>query len=56
MKAVNLLQLTLAKTVFGYDKDKPVAEKRAAKESAMEMIKSSEQMKQGLVNTASTSE
>lgn len=52
MKAVNQLQLVLAKTIFGYDKDAPIESKRKSKEDAMEMIRSSEKMKQGLVTNA----
>ena len=41
-----------AKNVFGYAKDNPIAEKRAAKESALEMIRGNEQMKNGLKRSA----
>lgn len=51
-KAVNALVLTLAKTVFGYSKDLGVEAKRAAKESAMEMIRSNEAIKAGLRKSA----
>ena len=53
-KSVNNLVLTLAKTVFGYEKGKPVEEKRAAKESALEFIRNSEQMKAGLQKNAAS--
>lgn len=51
-KSVNGLILSLAKNVFGYAKDNPIAEKRAAKESALEMIRGNEQMKNGLKRSA----
>lgn len=51
-KAVNNLQLTLAKTVFGYTKDAPIEEKRKAKEDALEMIRGSEKMIEGLQKNA----
>lgn len=46
--AVKTLVLSIAKGVFGYEKSKPVEAKRAAKESAMNLIKSNEQMRAGL--------
>lgn len=52
MKAVNALQLALAKNVFGYEKEKPLEAKRAAKDAAMEMIRTSEAMKNGLKTNA----
>ena len=51
-KQVNNLILTLAKTVFGYSKDKTIEERRAAKDDALEMIKSSDKMKEGLQKNA----
>lgn len=51
-KVVNQLVLTLAKTIFGYSKDLAAAAKKAAKESAMSMIKSNDAMKAGLKNSA----
>jgi hypothetical protein len=47
-KIVNQLILTLAKSAFDYDKDAPIEERRAAKESAMQMIKDSPQIREGL--------
>jgi hypothetical protein len=51
-KAVNGLVLSLAKNVFGYAKENPIETKRAAKESALDMIRSNEMMKNGLKRTA----
>jgi len=51
-KSVNTLVLTLAKTIFGYTKDASVEEKRASKESALEMIRGNEAMKAGLKRSA----
>lgn len=51
-KGVNTLVLTLAKTIFGYAKDAKVEDKRAAKESALEMIRGNEAMKAGLKRSA----
>jgi hypothetical protein len=51
-KSVNNLVLTLAKTVFGFTKDMSKDQKRAAKSSAMEMIKSNESIKAGLQKSA----
>jgi len=51
-KSVNTLVLTLAKTIFGYAKDAKVEEKRASKESALEMIRGNEAMKAGLKRSA----
>ena len=51
-KSVNTLVLTLAKTIFGYAKEAKVELKRAAKESALEMIRGNEAMKQGLKRSA----
>lgn len=54
MKSVNTLILTLAKTVANppYSKDASVENKRAAKDFALEMIRSSEPMKAGLKRSA----
>lgn len=49
---VNNLVLTLAKTVFGYNKGMTPEQKKAAKDSAREMIKNSEQMRSGLQKSA----
>jgi hypothetical protein len=49
---VNSLRLTLAKTVFGYSKSMSKAEKSAAKDSAMEMIKTTPAIKAGLQKSA----
>ena len=46
--AVNQLRLTLAKTVFGFSKDMTLEAKKAAKQSAMDMIRSTEAIKKGL--------
>jgi len=51
-KAVNGLVLSLAKNVFGYAKEQPIEQKRAAKESALDMIRSNEVMKNGLKRSA----
>lgn len=53
-KQVGTLQLTLAKTVFGYSKDAPVEEKRAAKESALQMIRDTPKILEGLQKTAAS--
>jgi hypothetical protein len=52
MKAVNSLKLTLAKTIFGYNKDSDVEQKRAAKESALKMIAGNEDIRKGLKENA----
>lgn len=52
IKKVNQLQLTLAKTVFGYSKELDTKAKQAAKESAMGMIKSTEAIRNGLRTSA----
>lgn len=52
MGAVNALQLTLAKTVFGYNKSMSKDEKRAAKASALDMIKANDAIKAGLQKSA----
>lgn len=51
-KAVNSLVLTLAKTVFGFNKDMTREQKKASKESAKEMIKANDAIKQGLRKSA----
>lgn len=51
-KAVNSLVLTLAKTVFGFSKDMTKEQKKAAKASAVEMIKGNEAIKDGLRKSA----
>lgn len=52
IKKVNALVLTLAKTVFGYDNNAPLAEKKAAKESAKAMIQGNTQIREGLKKSA----
>lgn len=47
-KTVNTLVLTLAKTVFGYNKDAKIEAKRAAKEKAAAMIKGNPEIREGL--------
>jgi hypothetical protein len=49
---VNALVLTLAKTVFGYEKSLSLEAKKAAKASAMGMIKSNDAIKNGLKQSA----
>ena len=49
---VNNLVLSLAKQVFGYSKDAPVETKRAAKEAAINMIRSNDQIREGLKKNA----
>lgn len=51
-KAVNGLVLTLAKTIFGYKKESSSEEKRTAKQSAFEMVKSNEAIRNGLKENA----
>lgn len=51
-KAVNSLVLTLAKTVFGFDKNMTLEQKNAARASAMEMIKNTPAIKDGLRKSA----
>lgn len=51
-KVVNGLILNLAKSLFGYKKEIPTEKKRAAKESAMNLIKGNEQMREGLKQNA----
>lgn len=52
MAGVNNLVLSLAKQVFGYTKDAKLEAKRAAKESAIAMIRASDQIREGLKKTA----
>ncbi len=51
-KSVNSLVLTLAKTVFGFSKDLSKEQKRAAKASAIEMIRANDAIKAGLRKSA----
>ena len=51
-KSVNALVLTLAKTVFGFSKDLTKEQKRSAKESAVDMIRSNDAIKAGLRKSA----
>lgn len=51
---VNALKLTLAKTVFGYNKSMSKDEKKVAKESAIAMIKDTPAIKAGLQKSAAT--
>lgn len=51
-KMVNSLQLNLAKTVFGYSKDLDIVAKRAAKDSALEMIRTTPAIVAGLQKNA----
>lgn len=51
-KAVNSLILTLAKAVFGFSKEMTKDQKKAAKASAVEMIKTTEAIKDGLRKSA----
>lgn len=52
MEKVNALKLTLAKTVFGYNKSMSPEEKAAAKEAAIKMIKDTPAIKAGLQKSA----
>lgn len=54
-KVVNALVLQLAKAIFGYSKDGSAEEKRAAKEQAINMIKSTPTIKDGLKKSAALS-
>lgn len=47
-KTVNSLVLTLAKTVFGYNKDAKIEVKRASKDKAIAMIKGNDEIRAGL--------
>ena len=49
---VNALVLTLSKTVFGYAKSMTKEEKRAAKASALEMVRTNDAIKAGLQKSA----
>jgi hypothetical protein len=51
-KAVNGLVLNLAKSVFGYTKESEPEAKRAAKQSAIDMITSNEAIREGLKKNA----
>lgn len=55
-KKVNALVLTLAKTVFGYSKDLDGAGKASAKQSAMDMVKNTKAIRDGLVKSAAITE
>jgi hypothetical protein len=56
MKKVNNLKLSLAKSVFGFEKSMSKEAKRAAKESAAEMIKNTPAIREGLAKTAALAE
>jgi hypothetical protein len=51
-KKINVLVLTLAKSVFGFEKSMSKEQKAAAKEAARSMIKSTPAIKDGLSKTA----
>jgi hypothetical protein len=51
-KKVNNLKLSLAKSVFGFEKGMAKDAKRAAKEAAAEMIKNTPAIREGLAKTA----
>jgi hypothetical protein len=51
-KAVNGLVLNLAKSVFGYTKEASPETKKAAKQSAMDMITSNDAIREGLKKNA----
>ena len=51
-KAVNGLVLNLAKSVFGYTKESSKDEKRTAKESALQMVKNTPAIVEGLKKNA----
>lgn len=51
-KVVNDMVLKMAKYVFGYSKDMTAEQKRAAREQAIEFIKSNETIKAGLQKSA----
>jgi len=53
-KKVNNLKLSLAKSVFGFEKGMSKEAKRAAKEQAAEMIKNTEAIRNGLAKTAAS--
>lgn len=55
-KKVNTLVLTLAKSVFGFGKDMTKEQKKAAKDSAVDMIKNSPPIREGLAKTAALNE
>ena len=52
---VNALRLNLAKSIFGYNNAKTPEERKAAKQKALDFIKSNEQIKSGLKENASQS-
>lgn len=51
-KAVDTLVLGMAKSVYGYKKDMTPEQKRASKEKAMELIKNTEPIREGLKESA----
>ena len=51
-KIVGTLILNMAKSIFGYTKESTPDEKKAAKQSAKDLIKNNEVMKNGLVKNA----
>jgi hypothetical protein len=51
-KMVGGLILNMAKSIFGYSKDKSPEEKKAAKNAAKDLIKNNDTMKAGLVKNA----
>ena len=51
-KIVGTLILNMAKSIFGYTKESTPEEKKAAKQSAKDLIKNNEVMKNGLVKNA----
>lgn len=51
-KKVNTLKLSLAKSVFGFEKGMTKEQKRAAKESAVDMIRNTPAIREGLAKTA----
>lgn len=51
-KAVNGLVLNLAKSVFGYTKTASIEEKRTAKDAALQMIKATDAIREGLKKNA----
>ena len=53
-KKVNNLKLSLAKSVFGFEKGMSKEQKRAAKESAADMIRNTPAIREGLAKTAAS--
>jgi hypothetical protein len=51
-KTVGALVLNMAKSIFGYSKDSPAEQKKAAKQAAKDLIKNNEVMKSGLMKNA----